>query len=190
MVYRAELGFTVLIMSNVTAAPGQTNPPRRILVVDDDIAIRQLSTDLLTRSGFHVDVAEDGAVAWNTLQTNHYDLVVTDHRMPKVSGVQLVKKLRAARMALPVILVSGTLPTEELDGPSCLQLAAIYRRRAAAGRDGSSARDRPCSHVEHVGARSAEPGTCRRWFPDVMIQRQVGVIPRSELQHRLLWCEL
>jgi DNA-binding response OmpR family regulator len=111
-------------MSNVTAAPGQTNPPRRILVVDDDIAIRQLSTDLLTRSGFHVDVAEDGAVAWNTLQTNHYDLVVTDHRMPKVSGVQLVKKLRAARMALPVILVSGTLPTEELDRPSCLQLAA------------------------------------------------------------------
>jgi|KBSSwiStaDraftv2_1062776.scaffolds.fasta_scaffold218176_2 DNA-binding response OmpR family regulator len=110
-------------LATVAAASGETNLPR-ILVVDDDIAIRQLSTDLLTRSGYHVDAAEDGAVAWNTLQTNHYDLVVTDHNMPKVSGIQLVKKLRAARMALPVILVSGALPTEELDRHPRLRLAA------------------------------------------------------------------
>ena len=111
-------------LATVDAAPGQTNPLRRILVVDDDIAVRQVSTDLLTRSGYHVDVAEDGAVAWNTLQANRYDLVVTDHKMPKLTGIQLVNKLRAARMALPVILVSGALPTEELDGHPRLQLAA------------------------------------------------------------------
>ena len=93
-------------------------------MVDDDIAIRQVSNELLTRSGYHVDLAEDGAVAWNTLQANRYDLVVTDHKMPKLTGIQLVNKLRAARMALPVILVSGALPMEELDRHPCLQLAA------------------------------------------------------------------
>jgi DNA-binding response OmpR family regulator len=44
--------------------------------------------------------------------------------MPKVSGVELVKKLRCARMTLPVIMASGELPTEELDRNPWLQLAA------------------------------------------------------------------
>ena len=43
--------------------------------------------------------------------------------MPKMSGVELVKKLRSARMTLPVILASGELPTEELDRNPWLQLA-------------------------------------------------------------------
>jgi DNA-binding response OmpR family regulator len=104
--------------------PGRTNPPRRILVVDDDISIRQLSTEVLIHHGYDVDAAEDGAVAWNTLQHNSYDLLVTDHNMPKVSGVELLKKLRAARIALPVILVSGAIPTEELNRHPRLQLEA------------------------------------------------------------------
>jgi DNA-binding response OmpR family regulator len=93
-------------------------------VVDDDADARQQSTEVLIRHGYQVDAAEDGAVAWNTLQRNPYDLVVTDHNMPKVTGVELVKKLRAARMAHPVILVSGAIPTEELNRHPCLQLAA------------------------------------------------------------------
>jgi two-component system alkaline phosphatase synthesis response regulator PhoP len=108
------------------ALPGslQANPTRRILVVDDDISILQLSTEALIHSGYHVDAAEDGASAWNTLQRNSYDLVVTDQNMPKVTGVELVKKLRAARMALPVILVSGAMPAEVLNLHPCLQLTA------------------------------------------------------------------
>src|SRR5436190_12282712 len=77
--------------------PGQTNPPQRILVVDDDISIRELSTEVLIHHGYHVDAAEDGAVAWDILQVSSYDLLLTDHNMPKVSGVELLKKLRAAR---------------------------------------------------------------------------------------------
>jgi DNA-binding response OmpR family regulator len=93
-------------------------------VVDDDISIRELSTDVLIRHGYHVDAAEDGAVAWDILQANSYDLLLTDHNMPKVSGVELLKKLRAARMALPVILASGAMPAEELNRHPRLQLAA------------------------------------------------------------------
>src|SRR6266850_2286293 len=93
-------------------ARGTTYPPHRILVVDDDFDIRQLSAKVLRNRGYQVDAAEDGAAGWEALQTSNYDLLITDHNMPKVSGVELVKKMRAARMTLPVVLASGTLSAE------------------------------------------------------------------------------
>ena len=109
-----------------TSAPAQhqLNHPQRILVVDDDDEIRRLNTVVLSGSGYKVDAAADGSVAWDTLKHNSYDLLVTDHKMPKVTGVELLKKLRAARMALPVILVSGMMPTTELSRHPWLQIDA------------------------------------------------------------------
>ena len=101
-----------------------TKAAHRILVVDDDISIRRFTTEMLMRSSYHVDTAEDGAAAWESLQSNSYDLLVTDHNMPKVSGVELVKKLRVARMTLPAILMSGSMPTEELNRHPGLQIEA------------------------------------------------------------------
>ena len=102
----------------------QTSSPHRILVVEDDMCIRQLSTESLSLCGYHVDAAADGAVAWDALQLNRYDLVVTDNNMPKVSGVELLKKLHAAHMALPVIMATGILPREEFTRYPWLQPAA------------------------------------------------------------------
>ena len=106
----------------VTPYQSQLNP--RILVVDDDDDIRRLNTEVLARSGYKVDAAADGAVAWRTLRLNSYDLLLTDHDMPKVTGVELLIKLRAARMALPVILVSGTITAEKLKPYPWLQIDA------------------------------------------------------------------
>lgn len=103
---------------------GQTNLPVRILVVEDNLAIRQRSAEALTSSGYQVETAEDGAAGWETLQRSNYDLLITDNTMPKVSGVELVKMLRAARMTLPVVMVSGSIPLEALNGDSSLRLAA------------------------------------------------------------------
>jgi len=105
-----------------------TNPARRILVVDDDISIRQLSTRVLIHSGYRVDAARDGAIAWQAINTDSYDLLITDPNMPQVSGIELLKKLRAARMGLPVILVSGVMTVEELNRHSWLQLAATLAK--------------------------------------------------------------
>ena len=96
-------------------------PAHRILLAYDEPLIRRLITAALAGSGYHVDNAENGAVAWEALQAKTYDLLITDHIMPKITGVELVKNLRSARMALPVVMVAGTLPVDEL--PS-LQLAA------------------------------------------------------------------
>jgi DNA-binding response OmpR family regulator len=103
----------------------EPNPPRRILVVDDDSDIRQLSTEVLIHSGYVVDAAADGAAAWEALQIKAFNLLITDHNMPRLTGIELVKKLRSARMALPVILVTGKLPVEELAQNPSLQLAAL-----------------------------------------------------------------
>jgi len=103
----------------------RTNPPHRILVVDDDFSIRQWSTVVLVRSGYHVDVAEDGAAGWEALRAKHYDLVITDNMMPKVTGLEMVKMLRTQDATLPVILASGLVPREELERHPWLAISAI-----------------------------------------------------------------
>ena len=111
----------------------QTNPPSHILVVDDDGDIRQLSAGALVRFGYRVDLAEDGAAAWKALQANSYDLLITDNKMPKLSGVELVKKLRSVGMTLPVVLASSAIPTEELERNPWLQLAATLEKPFSRG---------------------------------------------------------
>src|SRR5690349_5099960 len=105
-------------------ARSQTPYSNRILVVDDDIVIRLMSSEALARSGYQVDTAADGEIGWEALCSKSYDLLITDNNMPKVSGVELVKMLRSADLALPVILVSGAMPTEELIRHPWLQVAA------------------------------------------------------------------
>ena len=111
----------------------QTNPSSHILVVDDDGDIRQLSAGALVRFGYRVDLAEDGAAAWKALQANSYDLLITDNKMPKLSGVELVKKVRSVGMTLPVVLASSAIPTEELERNPWLQLAATLEKPFSRG---------------------------------------------------------
>ena len=86
--------------------------PRRILVVDDDETVRQINTLVLLSAGYEVDSAPDGAVAWDTLNASSYDLLITDNHMPNLTGVELLRKVRDNNIALPVIMASGTIPTE------------------------------------------------------------------------------
>jgi signal transduction histidine kinase len=102
-------------------APEPTKFIQRILVVDDDISIRRLSTEMLIRFGYQVDAAADGAAGWKALQGNSYDLVITDNFMPKMTGVEMVKKLHAAGMKLPVIMATAMLPQEEFVSHPWLQ---------------------------------------------------------------------
>ena len=99
----------------------QTAPCNRILVADDDADVRQVNADVLRRFGYRTETAADGAAAWEALEAKNYDLLITDKNLPKVSGVELVKKVRSAHMILPVILASAALPAEEWDRIPWLQ---------------------------------------------------------------------
>jgi two-component system chemotaxis response regulator CheY len=129
------LTFSIYLQSNMrnkkssraeatAGAPAGYVPYRRtpsILVVDDDNAIRQFNAEALSGSGYQVDVVEDGAAGWVALNANNYDLLITDQNMPGLTGSNLIKKLHAAHMAVPVILASGAPSGEESE----LQLAAL-----------------------------------------------------------------
>ncbi len=95
------------------------NSLHRILVVEDEPDIRRLNVEVLESYGYRVDTAEDGMAGWKALHAvrhapESYALLITDHEMPGLSGLTLVRKARAARMALPVIMATGTLPPEGL----------------------------------------------------------------------------
>ena len=108
--------------------PTKTNFPRRILVVDDEPLIRQLHQEVLSEFGFIVELAANGAAAWDALQLHHFDLLITDNEMPQMTGVELLEKLHVARIALPVILVSGTMPAKELKTPELLCVEATLHK--------------------------------------------------------------
>jgi len=103
----------------------RVKPRHRILVVDEDSDLRQLYAEALARTDYHVDAAGDGAAGWETIQANNYDLLITEHSLPKLTGVELVRKLRAARMTVPVVMAAIRLPTQELARNPSLQLAAL-----------------------------------------------------------------
>ncbi|HSY18149.1 MAG TPA: response regulator [Candidatus Acidoferrales bacterium] len=103
----------------------ETIPQPRILVAEDSPDIRRLNTEALTAAGYIVDAAEDGAAAWGLVQLHEYDLLVTDNEMPKVSGLGLLQLLHDARVPLPVIMVTGTSPQEQLERQPWLQIEVL-----------------------------------------------------------------
>ena len=96
-----------------TAAALQPNAFPRILVVEDEEQIGRMTMAMLSGAGFAVNIARDGAAAWDALQLHRYDLMVTDNSMPKVTGIELLQMLHTAGMVLPVIMATGLLPQEE-----------------------------------------------------------------------------
>jgi len=102
----------------------KTNRPHDILVAEDDQDMRRLVTEVLTRSGYNVDAAHDGAAAWEILQLKSYHLLITDFDMPGMSGIELVRKARVSRMTLPIIMVSGTMPENEIKQNYSLRISA------------------------------------------------------------------
>lgn len=79
----------------------------RILVVDDDEAIRQLQTTYLRRVGYEVSSVQDGASALRFLVDEKVDLVITDIVMPGSDGVELIRGLRKEYPELNIIAMSG-----------------------------------------------------------------------------------
>jgi len=86
------------------------NPPRaRILLVEDDPVLRTSVKQVLVEAGYDVNTAEDGAQGWSALNEMGYHLLITDHEMPRLTGVELITLARRAGMRLPILMISGSL---------------------------------------------------------------------------------
>jgi CheY-like chemotaxis protein len=106
-----------VVISSDVSAPGPAKPSNksrpRILIVDDSGSLREQKINLLSKFGYEVEGVGDGAHGWAALQVRHYDLVITDNTMPRMTGVEMIEKLRAAAMKIPVIMATGFMPIFE-----------------------------------------------------------------------------
>jgi DNA-binding response OmpR family regulator len=85
----------------------------RLLVVDDDQAIRKLLERIARRAGFEVDGAKDGVEALEMLDRAHYDVALIDLMMPRLSGYELVQRV-GARERRPVLIVATALTSGDV----------------------------------------------------------------------------
>jgi len=94
--------------------PEEVNSRRSVLVVDDEPAMRAAISAFLKSEGHEVQIAANGAAARALLQTNEYDVVLLDLRMPGLGGEALYRELHQtnARMARRVVFVTGDLQSD------------------------------------------------------------------------------
>lgn len=78
-----------------------------ILVNDDDQVSSQLFAEVLQEEGFHVDQTHSGEEAFAQLQRRPYDLLLTDIRLPGISGLELTRKIRAVAPDLPIVVMTA-----------------------------------------------------------------------------------
>jgi len=81
---------------------------KRVLVVDDSITVREVQRQILRTHGYEVEVAVDGQDGWNKLRAGPFDLVISDVDMPRVTGLEFVRRIRDDHTLreVPVIIVS------------------------------------------------------------------------------------
>ena len=82
--------------------------PPRILVVDDEQAIRQLLRLGLTPDGYVVSESDHGTGALDAVRRNEADLIVLDLGLPDMSGLQVIKRIRYAQSDVPIIVLSSS----------------------------------------------------------------------------------
>ena len=80
---------------------------KRILVVDDEQNSREGLTKILIKEGYEVVAAESGEEALAEAKKQEFDLIITDLRMPEISGIDVLEKIRAKKPDIGVIIVTA-----------------------------------------------------------------------------------
>ena len=98
-------------------SPGRSpaSASQRLLIVDDDACLSRLEATILKSAGYQVDTAAEAETAFHALSSGLYDALVTDNLMPGLSGVGLVRQMRGANIQVPVVMVSGSLESLDLE---------------------------------------------------------------------------
>jgi two-component system chemotaxis response regulator CheY len=89
----------------------------KVLIVDDFATMRRIVKNILTQLGFKNFIeADDGSTAWYILQKEQVDFIVSDWNMPKMTGIELLKKVRADErfQNLPFLMVTAEAQKENI----------------------------------------------------------------------------
>ena len=94
----------------------------RILVIDDELVIRQALAIMLANVGHKVETAENGRAGLELLERESFDLVLTDILMPEMDGVEAMRKLRALPSPPKIVAMSGGVQLSREDFPRAAEL--------------------------------------------------------------------
>ena len=83
------------------------NKKKSILLVDDDDAFCKTMAKLFERSGYMIKVAGDGREALDLLSKNTFDLILSDLRMPRLDGIELMEEIRRKKIGSAVVFLTG-----------------------------------------------------------------------------------
>lgn len=84
-----------------------------ILVIDDEKSIRKALTEILVSEGYKVDEATDGLEGYNLIKAKKYDCILSDIKMPRMSGLEMLDKLMHEGLDTPIIMISGHGTTDD-----------------------------------------------------------------------------
>jgi len=94
-----------------------TNTNMRILVVDDFSTMRRIIKNILRQLGFNnIEEADDGTTAWDALNKGGIDFVISDWNMPQMTGIELLRKVRASEEFgdMPFLMVTAEAQQENV----------------------------------------------------------------------------
>lgn len=80
---------------------------QKILVIDDERAIRNTLKDILSFEGFEIEEADDGAAGLELIKANDYDCILCDVKMPKMDGIEVLDKTKELKPDVPFVVISG-----------------------------------------------------------------------------------
>jgi len=87
---------------------------KRILIVDDDKAVRSLLAAVLKTANYEIDVAVNGVDAIDHIDGITYDLIITDYLMPEMDGLELTRRVKSIYPAIPILIITGTESARDL----------------------------------------------------------------------------
>jgi DNA-binding NtrC family response regulator len=85
----------------------------KVLIIDDDPSIRNMLSIVLKNEGYEVDAVESAIVALKKLKKEMVDLIISDIKMPEISGIELLRKVKSIDQEIPVIMITGFASTND-----------------------------------------------------------------------------
>ncbi len=85
----------------------------KVLIIDDDQSIRNMLSIVLKNEGYDVIAVESAIVALKKLKKEMVDLIISDIKMPEISGIELLRKVKSIDQEIPVIMITGFASTND-----------------------------------------------------------------------------
>ncbi len=105
----------------------KTHTSKKLLIVEDDVLLRDLYIEILTNDGYAVDEAGDGAIGYKKALEGGYDLIILDIMLPKKDGLEILtdlKKHKSKKPNGPIVIMTNL--SQEKVVKQCLTLGASY----------------------------------------------------------------